>query len=61
MKNERGEDIFCELKALFQIININSFGPLLFLWWTQRRDNLSKVISRINWNSGWMNGLKDIR
>jgi len=61
MKNERGEDIFWELGALFQTRNANSFGPLPFLWWTQRRDNLSKVISRINWNSGWMNGLKRIR
>ena len=59
-KLERRGYLF-ELKALFQIINVNSFGPLPILWWTQRRDNLSKVLSRINWNSGWMNGLKYIR
>jgi len=61
IKNARGKVTFCELRALFLIRNIDSFRPLLFLWWTQRREYLPKVSSRINWNSGWVTELKGIR
>jgi len=58
MKNARGKVIFCELRALFRIRNIDSFGSLPFLWWTQRREALFEVLSRIDCNSGWVNELK---
>jgi len=34
------------------------FRPLPFLWWTRRREDLSEVLSSINWNSGCVNELK---
>ena len=61
IKNARGKVTFCELRALFLIRNIDSFRPLPLSWWTQRREDLSKVLSKINWNSGCVNELKGIR
>ena len=55
MKNARGKITFCKLRALFRIRNIDSFRPLPFLCWTRRREDLSEVLSRINWNSRGVN------